>query len=927
MKAHQTRCITWCLAFVLIAQVSAQSAAWDKWGVWSNCTRPCGGGVTQRSRQCIGESDGLSCEGKSVEYSMCNIQDCPDGTPNFRMKQCSAYDNKPFKGKIFRWASFTHGAGECELKCMPKKHFFYVTFKDKVIDGTRCNPYTLDVCINGTCQPVGCDNQLFSDAKFDECGVCRGDGSTCVQLKDTYKPIEGAYGYVKVTKIAEGATSVYIKENGDPDMYLALTTSSGKNVLNGDYIFTSPRKMKLHGNIMHYERNAQVNQITIDGPTEVPLQLKVFVMEGSEQQNNISFQYMLPKADAPIEQPKRAEYVYVENEWTECTKSCATGFRSRSYFCANRVTKEKVEAFYCNNLQRPVTRERCNTQSCPARWYISQWAACSTTCGRGLRARRVHCVRTQPDGNIEMLSLEKCPGETPRRVEVCVDQGSCPKWFANEWSQCSQSCGNGVQTRQVECMSMEDNSVEATKCSEAEKPIIQQPCHNAPCGSLWKTGPWRECSAECGRGMRMRQVTCENSEGFEVPASFCDKENEPKHYEECTAEEGECKPRWQTTMWSKCSSKCGRGMQYRSSYCTLLNPELNRMSVLKNTECPSDEQPIVVRRCKNEKPCRVRYFVSRWSKCSVSCGTGIAKRTIQCYADRNIDYSKHACAKLQEPISFKLCDMPKCDGSDEITTPLSQTTTPVPSTTKTVSLKGPVILHKGDNADYTCTVTGLRNPKITWYSDDKPLMSNSRLRPVDARFGSKLIVLSASEEDGGRLKCYAEDGNQKGEDSLDVLVYVKPTTKLSQTSTNVKAGQSLTITCQVEGFPKPRVQWQKNDDVFRVDGLRITRTDSAITFKRLVTSDSGKYDCIAFNAAGSSTSTANLKVAADENANESISTGEESSTSTDDNNCQDQQNTCNLAKQMKLCEFPHYEKRVCCKTCRKLANEVIKKSR
>ncbi|XP_066914669.1 complement component receptor 1-like protein [Clytia hemisphaerica] len=177
-------------------------------------------------------------------------------------------------------------------------------------------------------------------------------------------------------------------------------------------------------------------------------------------------------------------------------------------------------------------------------------------------------------------------------------------------------------------------------------------------------------------------------------------------------------------------------------------------------------------------------------------------------------------------------------------------------------------------------------------------------------------------------ECQTEGKIMKVDGNGDAsCVFVKPTTKLSQTSTNAKSGQSLTITCQVEGFPKPRVQWQKNDDVFRVDGLRITRTDSAITFKRLVTSDSGKYDCIAFNAAGSSTSTANLKVAADENTNESISTGEESSTSTDDNNCQDQQNTCNLAKQMKLCEFPHYEKRVCCKTCRKLANEVIKKSR
>ena len=94
---------------------------------------------------------------------------------------------------------------------------------------------------------------------------------------------------------------------------------------------------------------------------------------------------------------------------------------------------------------------------------------------------------------------------------------------------------------------------------------------------------------------------------------------------------------------------------------------------------------------------------------------------------------------------------------------------------------------------------------------------------------------------------------------------MKPTTKLSQTSTNTRAGQRLTITCQVEGFPKPKVQWQKNDDVFRVDGSRVTRTDSTITFKRLLMSDAGKYDCIAFNAAGSSTSTVNLKVAADEN--------------------------------------------------------------
>ena len=69
------------------------------------------------------------------------------------------------------------------------------------------------------------------------------------------------------------------------------------------------------------------------------------------------------------------------------------------------------------------------------RWYITVWSPCSTTCGRGLRTRRVHCVRTLENGNIEMLDDETCEGKTPKRVEVCVDEGSCPKWISHEWNK------------------------------------------------------------------------------------------------------------------------------------------------------------------------------------------------------------------------------------------------------------------------------------------------------------------------------------------------------------------------------------------------------------------------------------------------------------------------------------------------------------
>ena len=95
---------------------------------------------------------------------------------------------------MLKWTSFVHNAGECELKCMPKGGRFFVTFEKKVIDGTPCNSYTNNVCVNGTCLPVGCDMRLYSNATVDNCGVCNGDGSSCRLILNNYQLAADAYG-------------------------------------------------------------------------------------------------------------------------------------------------------------------------------------------------------------------------------------------------------------------------------------------------------------------------------------------------------------------------------------------------------------------------------------------------------------------------------------------------------------------------------------------------------------------------------------------------------------------------------------------------------------------------------------------------------------------------------------------------------------
>lgn len=67
---------------------------------------------------------------------------------------------------------------------MPRGDRFYYRHKSKVIDGTRCNAESLDVCVDGKCQPVGCDYMLGSDAREDKCNRCEGDGSLCTTVTD-----------------------------------------------------------------------------------------------------------------------------------------------------------------------------------------------------------------------------------------------------------------------------------------------------------------------------------------------------------------------------------------------------------------------------------------------------------------------------------------------------------------------------------------------------------------------------------------------------------------------------------------------------------------------------------------------------------------------------------------------------------------------
>lgn len=58
----------------------------------------------------------------------------------------------------------------------------YLFFLSQVVDGTPCSPDSTSVCVQGQCVKAGCDRIIDSKKKFDKCGICGGNGSTCKKI-------------------------------------------------------------------------------------------------------------------------------------------------------------------------------------------------------------------------------------------------------------------------------------------------------------------------------------------------------------------------------------------------------------------------------------------------------------------------------------------------------------------------------------------------------------------------------------------------------------------------------------------------------------------------------------------------------------------------------------------------------------------------
>ncbi|XP_076012058.1 thrombospondin type-1 domain-containing protein 4 [Genypterus blacodes] len=650
------------------------------------------------------------CKGEHVHYKICSSDPCPPSSRDVRAVQCSSYNNQPFMGRQYEWEPFNEVPGDqlCELNCRAIGFRFYVRLSERVIDGTPCGQNHTSLCVAGKCTNLGCDEYLGSGKVMDRCGVCGGDNTSCKLVSGVFKHSLSKIGYHKIVEIPEGATKINITEMMKSRNYLALRSRSGRSIINGNWAIDRPGKYEGGGTMFTYRRPNEITttlgeSFLADGPTNEILDVYMIYQqpnpgihyeyilpetpdssqhpnhgeegnsvnvqggydhhsnthqEGNNQGGGGGYPPHVPESQAPTAQlPRRErEYNWKMAGTTECSASCGKGFRYSLFHCVHRLNQVQVSDGHCDSSSRPSPHEEaCNLQHCPAFWDIGEWSECSKTCGLGMQHRQVLCRQVYANRTLNVHTSRCRHLERPETAGTCQLK-ICSEWqIRSEWTACSVPCGLGQKSREVRCVSNVGDFVPDEECNMNLRPSDVENCDMGPCAKSWFYTEWgNRCSAECGMGVRTRGVLCMTNQISSLPLQGCGNE---RPAESLVCNSGPCENRieWFTGPWSQCSAECGTGSQQRAVVCLIKSDE--GVAAMPPYECSSLEKPLSQQTC-HPKACGAKWYHTDWSACSKTCEGGYRVREVRCLSDDML--STDGCDGQLRPAQREDCNPEPC---------------------------------------------------------------------------------------------------------------------------------------------------------------------------------------------------------------------------------------------------------------------------
>ncbi|NWZ40821.1 ATL2 protein, partial [Brachypodius atriceps] len=698
---------------------------WGEWSSWSTCSRSCGGGVMSRERHCLRQrlqmpqgTNSTVCVGQAKHYQLCQQQPCPANTASFKQQQCSSFNGKAFGKRYYHWMplypdDYTSISNKpCDLQCTTRSGERQLMARAQ--DGTSCKDRTYQgVCINGKCEPVGCDGSLYSPRTMDRCRVCGGDGSTCHRVSGTFRKAISQIGYVFITNIPAGATDILIIERRRTENILALADESGHFFFNGNSAIDNPQNFRVAGTVFKYRRPSSLHSdgleyIIAHGPTNQSLNAMYYNFNG--KMPHVTYDYTVPRTP-PLRTaaPALARPLYHHLPETSQSHPIPANSRAAQDFNATWLSLSPDDT----SEQLPLREGQedldfgaphffqTNSTSQTQDWG---WEQSEEKEKYDFQIRQVYHANTA--GEEEEEEAAAAGGETELGWLLCssfphfigtargqtespwsiweshatIQEQRTPKMCvlipALRFNQISISTAVPYSMRRPELS--EKSRVTSSRLRLLGRLSIFFPflAHTtsffysnefdvSPVGhddiSLadmyrWKVSAYAPCSSTCtSAGISTSYAMCVRYDGVEVDESYCDALTRPEPtHEFCTGRD--CQPRWETSRWSECSRTCGEGFQYRTVRCwKMLAPGFDSSVYDDLCENAGLARPMERKACKN-KACGPQWELSEWSECSARCGTpGTMKREVRCSVEAPL------CDESRKPSSEKVCTGPPCD--------------------------------------------------------------------------------------------------------------------------------------------------------------------------------------------------------------------------------------------------------------------------
>ncbi|XP_045512095.1 A disintegrin and metalloproteinase with thrombospondin motifs 7-like [Pieris brassicae] len=419
----------WCQNQTCVAQTPSpapRDGGWGPWSDWSECSRTCGAGVSTQYRECNNPepyNNGHYCIGDRSRYKVCNTDPCPLNEPSFREVQCARYNNTTYNNEtISKWIPYIDQDKPCDLQCVPWDRNDVEMVGGFVIDGTPCR------------QSIGSRDMCISGVCYKvgcdwivDSDVEEDECGVCGGDGSACKTVQGIYN--KDTVRRTGFSEVAVIPAGSRNVKIQEKVSPGNFIS-----IASAKSSKIY---LNGARNTTLTEYFVAGAPAVyerdrdwekvrisgPLaeDIKVYQRIFRGRHRNPGVTYQYV-----VDQPKR-KFQYRLSDWTACSVTCGVGRMHRHYQCFDDHNRQ-VDLSQCYHIEQPrheALMQQCRQTDC-THWWVGPWKTCQPCHMPGEEAtkqRNVHCVNKVSNN---VVSDSECdPTTKPIHSIRCADVPAC----------------------------------------------------------------------------------------------------------------------------------------------------------------------------------------------------------------------------------------------------------------------------------------------------------------------------------------------------------------------------------------------------------------------------------------------------------------------------------------------------------------------